>query len=273
LRLASRWVSGAIAISPAVAADLKILGLEGRTRLIANALDVHEYCPAPAEGPSLDELARLPSASCLRVGLIASYARWKGHGVFLEAAALLANSRPALPVRFYVIGGPIYQTRGSQYEQRELRNLAGRLGVADRIGFIDFQANVAPIYRGLDVVVHASTAPEPFGLTIIEAMACGKPVVASLAGGVVDIIEPGRDALGVPPGDAPALASALHSLLGDSSLRFALGEQARRTVCERFDQRRIGPEVLEVYRALTEAPPLHPVDPRLPSPCLVARPS
>jgi glycosyltransferase involved in cell wall biosynthesis len=249
LRMASRRMAAAIAISPAVSADLEALGIARRTRVIANAVDVEKFTDVPGDGALLDTLAGLPAApaGCLRVGLVATYARWKGHDVFLEAAAKLHERLRASPVRFYVVGGPIYQTRGSQWTRSELRDLARALGIADCVGFIDFQANVAPLYQALDVVVHASTAPEPFGLTIIEAMACGRPVVASLAGGVTDIIRNGHDALGTSPGDVAALASVLQALLDDARLRERLGAAARQTACQRFAQDRIGPQVLGLY--------------------------
>ena len=262
-----------IAISPAVAADLKVLGLERRTHVIANGLDVGTYAPAAQDGRLLDALAGLPLAppSCLRVGLVATYARWKGQAVFLDAAAELAKTCPGLPVRFYVIGGPIYRTRGSQYTKDELLQHAGCLGIADRVGFIGFQSDVVPIYRALDVVVHASTAPEPFGLTIIEAMACGKPVIATLGGGVADIIEPGRDALGIAPANSSLLAGTMRSLLEDSLLRASLGAEARRTVCRRFNQDRIGTQVLDLYFRLT-ALSIETLAPKESAPALSAKP-
>jgi glycosyltransferase involved in cell wall biosynthesis len=255
LRLASRGVRRAIAVSQAVADDLQSMGLTIPTQVVPNAVDVDEFHPGPADGAMLDRLAGLdPAESVVRIGLIATYARWKGQDVFLEAAAKVMQADSAAAVRFYIVGGPIYQTRGSQFARAELVDLARRLGIERNVGFIDFQHEVAPIYRALDVVVHASKAPEPFGLTIIEAMACGKPVVATLAGGVVEIIKPGHDGLGVPPGDATALAGALQSLIADAQLRDRLGATARETVCRRFDQERLAAQVFNVYRPLLHWP-------------------
>jgi glycosyltransferase involved in cell wall biosynthesis len=251
LRLASRGVWRAIAVSQAVADDLHSMGLTIPTQVVPNAVDVQEFQPGPGDGARLDRLAGLePAESVVRIGLIATYARWKGQDVFLQAAARLLRADPAAALRFYIVGGPIYQTRGSQFARAELLELARRLGIERNVGFIDFQREVAPIYRALDVVVHASTAPEPFGLTIIEAMACGKPVVATLAGGVVDIVQPGHNGLGVPPGDAPALVGALQSLIANAPLRDRLGAAARETVCRLFDPERLAGQVFDVYRPL-----------------------
>src|SRR5207237_1132719 len=78
-----------------------------------------------------------------------------------------APAPPGLALRFFVVGGPIYHTAGSQWSGEELRTLAAQAGIARRVGFVPFQPDPVAAYRGLDVVVHASTQPEPFGLTIV----------------------------------------------------------------------------------------------------------
>jgi glycosyltransferase involved in cell wall biosynthesis len=234
--------AGAIAISNAVAEDLRRLWPRLDVQVIANAVDTDRFHPGSGDPALLDRLAELPPRPCLRVGLVATYARWKGQDVFIAAAARVMRDCPDVPVRFYVIGGPIYQTHGSQWSRPELNALARQLRIDDQVGFIEFQLNVQPIYRALDIVVHASTAPEPFGLTIVEAMACGKPVIVAAAGGAAEIIRPGHDALATPPGDEGALASALSALLNDPTMRKTLGLNARRTVCERYDERRFSAE-------------------------------
>jgi glycosyltransferase involved in cell wall biosynthesis len=241
--------AGVIAISEAVAADLRGLWPTVNVHTVRNSIDIHAFCPGPAAPDLLDSLAKLPTKSCLRVGLVATYARWKGHDVFLRAAARVLRDRPELAVRFFVVGGPIYATPGSQYSRKELQTLVNQMGIADSVGFIDYQADVRPIFRSLDVVVHASTEPEPFGLTIIEAMACGRPVVVSQAGGAAEIIRSEHDGLGVEPGGERSLCEAMCRLLGDDVLRANLGAKARQTVCDRFDQRRFDEEIVEVVGA------------------------
>jgi glycosyltransferase involved in cell wall biosynthesis len=97
-------------------------------------------------------------------------------------------------LRYFIVGGPIYQTQGSQYAAWELGGVAPRL--ADRVGFIPFQSDTASVYCALDVVAHASTKPEPFGRTIAEAMACGRAVIAMEAGGTAELFVHKIDAFG-----------------------------------------------------------------------------
>jgi glycosyltransferase involved in cell wall biosynthesis len=99
----------------------------------------------------------------------------------------------------------------------------------------------------LDIAAHTSTQPEPFGLTIVEAMACGTPVIVSRAGGAAEIFTDGHDALGFQPGDASSLTSAIERLVESAELRQRLGKNARQTAEERFSRRRLGPQLLATY--------------------------
>src|SRR5436189_412467 len=182
-----------------------------------NGVDTTVFSP---HGPSLDldSLAGLPPTdqNTVKVGLIATFGRWKGHHTFLRALSLLSAD---LSVRGYVIGGGLYGTDGSQYSKDELKALARDLGISDRVGFTDFVAEPAAAMRALDIVVHASTEPEPFGLVIADAMACGRPVVVSSAGGAAEIVHEGIDAAAHRPGDADGLAARIAMLALDAGLR------------------------------------------------------
>jgi 2-polyprenyl-3-methyl-5-hydroxy-6-metoxy-1,4-benzoquinol methylase len=110
------------------------------------------------------------------------------------------------------------------------------LGIADRVDFVGHQDDVYPWLDAIDVVVHASLG-EPFGLVVVEAMALGKPVVATAAGGPVEIIEDGVSGILTRPGDVAALAGAVEGLLGAPTTALALGARARERAREFSDQR------------------------------------
>lgn len=226
------------------------LGNAAPVRYVYNAVDLTEFAPT---GPvaDLDALTGLPRPQdgTVRVGLVATFARWKGHETFLRALRGVTA-----PVRAYIVGGPVYDTAGSQHTVDELRSLATALGVADRVAFTGFVERPAAVMRALDVVVHASTDPEPFGLVIAEGLACGKPVVVSAAGGAAELVEDGRDAVTFEPGDAPALARALDRLASDAPLRARLGTAARATAARRFDPDVFTRAFLEVYDRVAQRP-------------------
>jgi glycosyltransferase involved in cell wall biosynthesis len=252
-----RWnraaCSGVIANSASVAGDAaETFGPDLTVTPVLNAVDLERFSGVGPEA-DLDALAGLPPAppNTVRIGLIATFGRWKGHGTLLDAIAKLPGD---LPIRAYLVGGALYQTGGSQYTEAELRAYARRLGVEGRVGFTGFVEDAARAMRALDIVVHASTSPEPFGLVIAEAMACERAVIASDAGGAREIFTNGVDAIGHRPGDAGQLAAAIEDLVRHPARRRQLGVAARRTVERRFDRRRLAADLAEVYeRALRAA--------------------
>jgi glycosyltransferase involved in cell wall biosynthesis len=238
--------------SRAVERDLVELVPGLRTRVIHNAIDTSVFAPGPADRELLSRLSGLPPASpgTLSIGIVATYAWWKGQRTFVAAAGHLRRALPNRPLRFYVVGGPVYATRGSEISEGELRAAIAEAGVVDCVGLVPFRSDVASVYRALDVVVHASTRAEPFGRTIVEAMASGRPVIASRAGGAVELFDEGRSGLGFVPGDPEDLARVIERLVEDEALRAALGERAREHAVARFDRARLGPEIARVYEDL-----------------------
>lgn len=244
--------SAAIVNSHSVAQDLDRVLPGLRITPIYNAIDLERFSPR-GHRLDLDAQAGLPAAEpgTLRVGLIATFARWKGHKVFLDALSRLSEKTP---VRGYIIGGPIYQTQGSQWSQNELREEAARLGLSGKVGFTGFLEDTPAAIRSLDIVVHASTLPEPFGMVIIEAMACAKPVIASQAGGAAELIADGENALAHPPGDAGALANRIERLASDVKLRARLGAAGRWEAEHKYHGRKLAERLLEVYAAVSGGP-------------------
>jgi glycosyltransferase involved in cell wall biosynthesis len=239
-----------LANSESVAADARQrFGASVPVHTIYNSVDLDRFNPA---GPraDLDALAGLPplAPAGIRIGLVGTFARWKGHGVFLEA---LARLRGLANVRGYIIGGPIYHTDASQYSQEQLRAHADSLGLGERVGFTGKVDDVSAALRALDIAVHASTDPEPFGLVIAEAMACGRPVVVSRAGGAAEIAQGG--AMFHEPGNSAALADRLRELASDPERRAALGVEGRETAVRLFSRTRLVETLIPVYEALARS--------------------
>jgi glycosyltransferase involved in cell wall biosynthesis len=212
---------------------------------IYNAIDLQRFSPT-GNRIDLDAESGLEPAPAgtVRVGLIATFARWKGHKVFLEALAALS---PEVNVRGYVIGGPIYQTDGSQWSLSELEHEAQRLKLTGKVGFTGFLEDTPAAMRSLDIIVHCSTQPEPFGMVIIEGMACGRAVIASQAGGAAELFTDGENALAHPPGNSAGLARQIERLARDRALREKLGEAGRGTAEQHYHGRRLAGELLDLY--------------------------
>ncbi|MGP0073325.1 MAG: glycosyltransferase family 4 protein [Bryobacteraceae bacterium] len=238
--------SAAVVNSESVARDLEQVLPGLRTIPIYNAIDLQRFSPGGTR-LDLDAKAGLEPAApgTVRVGLVAAFARWKGHKVFLEALARLS---PGKPIRGYIIGGPIYQTDGSQWSEFELEREAERLGLAGKVGFTGFLEDTPAAMRSLDIIVHSSTQPEPFGMVIIEGMACGRPVIASQAGGAAELFVDGENALAHAPGDSIGLARQIERLGRDPKLRSQLGEAGRKTVERHYHGKRLAAELLSLYR-------------------------
>jgi glycosyltransferase involved in cell wall biosynthesis len=250
LRRYAAQCAAVVANSKSVADDVQsTCGDRVKVYHVPNAVDLAVFSPA---GPALDldALAGLPRAgpATVKVGLVGTLGIWKGHKIFLEALSLLPSG---LPIRGYVVGDALYQTDGSQYTMKELRGLAAQLGISHRVGFTGFVEDPAAAMRALDIVVHASTAPEPFGLVIAEAMACGRAVIASEAGGAREIMTPGTNALGHPPGDAATLAERIIQLATDADLRAELGREGRATAERRFNRERLATDLVPIDREVT----------------------
>jgi len=245
MRRYARHCDAIIANSSSVASDVEsIIDAPPPIQVVRNAVDLDDFQPG-GPGLDLDALAGLPAAGpeVLRAGIVATFARWKGQAVFLDAFERIPASRS---IRGYIIGGPVYDTSGSQYGRRELEAMIDARNLRSRVGLTGFVDSAAAM-RSLDVVIHARVEPEPFGLVIAEAMACGRAVVTTATGGAAELIEVDRDALVAPSGDPRALATAIERLAGDAVLRDSLGTHARAAALARFSPARMVADVVSVF--------------------------
>jgi len=169
----------------------------------------------------------------------------------VRALAILQETADA-PIRLVIVGGETREPNSIKTpEIGELRRLAAELGVAERVTFTGKrqQSELAGYYSAGDVVV---TTPwyEPFGLTPLEAMACGRPVLGSAVGGITFTVQDGVTGFLVPPRDPEALAGKLRLLLNEPDLGERLGRQARERVETAFTWRLVGRRTADLYEQL-----------------------
>lgn len=216
-------------------------GLGLRPRVITNAIALDELPAAPAD---VRAAAGWPPDAVV-VGHFGRLVAWKGADVLLRAASRVAG------VRVLVVGGTLYGHEPG-YE-RWLRERAHELGLDARVHFTGHREDALELMAGCDAVCHSSVAPEPFGMVVLEAMALGRAVVATRAGGPAELVDDGRTGVLVEPGDDSALAAALAALAGDPARRRALGEAAAAEVRRRYASEVVAPSLGALYREVAAA--------------------
>ena len=207
------------------------------------------HSPIATAGASTDPMrtrqGRRSSArpATLTVGIVGRLTPWKGQDVFLKAFALAFK---ATPVKGRIIGSAMF---GEEAWETHLKELATSLGLDEQVVFTGFVEDMEQEYARLDIAIHASTIPEPFGQVVLEAMAAGVPVIAADEGGPAEVIVSGVDGILVSPRDEIALAQAMNELATDPTGRDRLARLGKITV-ERYSPERAAEGILKVYRAV-----------------------
>ena len=217
--------------------------LERRAEVIHHGIDTEGFSP-PVDRAALRRRLGLPEVDVI-LGCFGRIRAQKGTDAFVDAAIDLLQDRPGMTA--LVMGRA---TEGHEAFLGELKARAAAAGLADRIRFMPEVPvhDIADWYRALDLYV-APQRWEGFGLTPLEAMACGVPVVATRVGAFEEIVTEDTGSL-VPPGDVPALASAIAALLDDAARRNRAGRAALERVRSRFRLAAEADALVAVYRRL-----------------------
>lgn len=238
VRLLARLVPHAVIANSN--ATLSTLGIEEARGSVIPSPVVYDSVVAPAPSTA-------PKGERLRIAMVGRLAPWKGQHVLLDA---IAKAFPSRDVDVLIVGEALF---GEDAYADRLRRQCTRLGLDDIVNFLGFQPDVPALLAGVDVLVHASVVPEPFGQVVIEGMASGLAVIASNEGGPAEIIHHGVDGLLVAPGSPEILADALTQVASDARLRHRLGVEALRRADD-FRPEIIVDRVSRVYAELL-APP------------------
>jgi glycosyltransferase involved in cell wall biosynthesis len=230
VRLIARHVHRVAAVSAAVRDALLECGVpDEKIRVIHNAVDLARFDPAGVDrkkvrkdlGFAEDDIV-IATAGKLHAG--------KGVFDLLRAAENIAKRYPALRL-LYVGDGP---------ERAALQEEAAGLSMHGRIVFAGLRNDMERMYAAMDLFVLPSTCREAFGMVIIEAMAMGRPVVATATGGIPEVVRDGINGILVEPGDPAGLADAVSRLLDDDALSRRLAAEGRATVERQYSENAIG---------------------------------
>lgn len=164
------------------------------------------------------------------VGYVGQIARWKGVEYFIEACGSIMKEAPG--TNFIVVGGPIF---GDTEYLEELKELAHSLSLDSKIQFMGEKEDALSYIAKIDVLVHPSVSPEPFGRVLIEAASLGKPVVATSGGSSPEIVVDGETGILVPPRDSDSIATSLKKLIAEPRLAKSMGEKGKERVGKYFN--------------------------------------
>ncbi|XHR26840.1 MAG: glycosyltransferase family 4 protein [Chthoniobacteraceae bacterium] len=232
-RLACRCLPDHIVVNSR--ATLETLGraARGKATVVYDGLPFPDFAPVPIPpGPPV-------------IGILGRISPWKGQHVFLNAAAQIRKNFPH--ARFRIIGAPLY---GEEFYEQDLRAMSNRLGLTGAVEFTGFEKDIKREIERLTVLVHASTLPEPFGQVVFEAMYYSRPVVATRAGGVPEIVEDNITGILVPMEDAQAIACAVESLLAAPECARQMGAKGRERVLHYFLAEQSARKIESIYSTL-----------------------
>lgn len=239
-----RWLAGhtsrLLAVSERVKQDLLALGIGRAERfdVLPLGLDLDGFLDAETRrGEFRRELGYTERE--ILVGIVARLVPIKAHEMFLRAAAAITRRVPAS--RFVVVG--------DGERRADLEALARQLALGDRVRFVGWRGDLQRVYADLDVVVLTSRN-EGSPVSLIEAMAAARPVVATRVGGVPDLVKDGQQGLLVPAGDVDALARAIEDVVSSPDRGRAMGEAGRKRVYPAFTAERLIADLDRLYTEL-----------------------
>lgn len=234
---ANSFTKAVVVNSEATAVSFRESG--GKASLVSvvyNGFDVDE-----GEGEAADVRAEFGLDARPIVGLFSRLSPWKGQHILLESLVKTPD------VQALLVGGALF---GEEAYEAQLHEQVRSLSLGDRVRFAGFRNDVPRLMRGVDIVLHTSTHAEPFGRVVVEGMLARKPVIATDAGGVGEIVDSGRTGLLIPPGDPQALSAAMNRLIGDAGLSKTFSEAGYAVAADRFNLTKSRAQLIRVARSV-----------------------
>ncbi|MEA5505319.1 glycosyltransferase family 4 protein [Halotia wernerae UHCC 0503] len=226
VNLANRFASLVIANSQASqTAFVQAGGRRELTAIVYNGFEPQIYQTSEPEVRQLRQ--HLGIAEKFVVGHFSRLAPWKGQHILISALAQCPQEVTAI-----LVGDALF---GEQDYLKQLHQQIAALGLEKRVKFLGFRADIPQLMAACDLVAHTSTSPEPFGRVIVEAMLCGKPVVAAKAGGAIELVEHEINGFLVTPGEPQELTQVIHTCLQEPEMTATIASHARTLASQRFD--------------------------------------
>jgi glycosyltransferase involved in cell wall biosynthesis len=232
--LANRFASLIIANSQATQmAFIEAGGRADLCHIVYNGFQANHYQTNPSESEEVRQ--NLDWDGNFIIGHFSRLSPWKGQDILLKALPHCPENVVAM-----FVGDALF---GEQAYVQQLHQLVKDLGLSKRVHFLGFRTDIPQLMSACDLITHTSTAPEPFGRVIVEAMLCGKPVIAANAGGAAEIIEHDRTGWLTPPGDARQLAKMIGQCHTNPQHTSAIAQAAKEHATQQFNVSKINQEI------------------------------
>ena len=223
------------------------------SRAMKDALNLGDKCSVVYNGVDLKKFSvetnctlKQKFGTDIIVGQIGTIEPRKGTEFFIKAAPMVLKKFPQ--AKFLIVGSPL-PSQERYFEK--MKNLVCEMGLEKNIVFTGFERHIQEKLKGMDMVVLASLR-EPFSRVLLEAMACGKPVVATAVGGTPEMVINGATGILVPPADPLALANAIINILSDREMAKKMGMEGRKRVEEEFSIERYVRNIERIYEEILQ---------------------
>ena len=210
--------------------------------VIYNGLELDRFVPHEGDNSTFREQCGIKEG-IFTIGVVARVVPAKGQHILIQSLAEVVKTNPN--VCALIVGDA--KSENTYSYLAELEKQVAEFQLTDNVVFTGYVENITELYASLDLVVLPSLA-EPFGRALIEAMAMGKPVVATRAGGAVEVVDDGVTGLLVPPDDPASLAKAILEIKADRAFAAKLGENGRKRVARLFDIEENVRKTEQIYR-------------------------
>ncbi|MDZ8052998.1 MAG: glycosyltransferase family 4 protein [Aulosira sp. ZfuVER01] len=237
VNLANHFASLVIANSQASqTAFVQAGGFANLTTVVYNGFEPKIYQTSESDVRQLQQ--QLGLVGKFVVGHFSRLSPWKGQHILIDALAQCPQQ-----VTVILVGDALF---GEQDYVQQLHQQVATLGLENRVKFLGFRADVPQLMAACDLVAHTSTVAEPFGRVIVEAMLCGTPVVATKAGGAMELIEAGVNGFLFPPGDSQELAQVINTCLQERHKITTMVNNAKKRAIQQFNLTSINQQIAQL---------------------------
>ncbi|MFP5268752.1 glycosyltransferase [Coleofasciculus sp.] len=235
--LANRFASLVLTNSQATqAAFIAGGGRSELTQVVYNGFEPKQYKNRATDAHQIRQQLGLDGQFI--VGHFSRLSPWKGQHILLEA---LAQCPPE--VSAILVGDALF---GEQKYVQHLHQQVTELKLKERVQFLGFRSDIVPLMKACDLIAHTSTAPEPFGRVVVEAMLCERPIVAVAAGGVIELIEAEKTGWLFSPSDSQQLAQIITTCRNQPERAAIMAQQAQIQASQRFNLNTVNQQIAQL---------------------------